>query len=100
MIARIWRGETRAEVADAYAAYLERTGAAECRDTPGNRGVQVLRRVVGDRAQFVFISLWDSWDAIRTFAGADVEVAHYYPEDKAFLLSLERHVEHYEVLSS
>ena len=66
MIARVWRGETRAEAGDAYAAYLERTGAAECRGTPGNRGVQVLRRVVGDRAQFVFISFWESWDAIRT----------------------------------
>jgi len=99
MIARVWRGETRAEAADAYAAYLERTGAAECRGTPGNRGVQVLRRVVGDRAQFVFISFWDSWDAIRMFAGVDVEVAHYYPEDKAFLLRLEPHVEHYEVLA-
>jgi len=42
MIARIWRGETRAEVADPYAAYLDRTGAADCRKTPGNRGVRVL----------------------------------------------------------
>jgi len=100
MIARIWRGETRADRAEAYTAYLEKTGATECRETPGNRGVRVLRRLVGDRAQFVFISFWDSWDAIRAFAGADVEVAHYYPEDKDFLLYLEPKVEHYEVVEA
>src|SRR5439155_22396600 len=95
MIARIWRGETRAEVADAYAAYLDRTGAADCRKTPGNRGVQVLRRVVEDRAEFLFISFWESWETIRGFAGAEVEAARYYPEDKQFLLRLEPKVQHY-----
>ena len=89
MIARIWRGETRADRAEAYTAYLEKTGAKECRETPGNRGVRVLRRLAGDRAQFVFISFWDNWDSIRAFAGSDVEAAHYYPEDKDFLLYLE-----------
>src|SRR2546425_12714869 len=98
MIARIWRGETRADRAEAYTAYLERTGATECRETPGNRGVRVLRHLVGDRAQFVFISFWDNWDSIRAFAGSDVEAAHYYPEDKDFLLYLEPKVEHYEVV--
>src|SRR2546428_3053368 len=42
MIARIWRGETRADRAEAYTAYLEKTGATECRETPGNRGLRGL----------------------------------------------------------
>jgi uncharacterized membrane protein/heme-degrading monooxygenase HmoA len=92
--------EARAEVAHAYSAYLGETGVADCRATPGNRGVQVLRRVVGDRAEFVFISFWESWEAIRGFAGPEVEVARYYPKDKQFLLRLEPKVEHYEVLSN
>ena len=45
LIARIWHGVTDAARADEYAAYLERTGARECRATPGNRGVYVLRRI-------------------------------------------------------
>jgi hypothetical protein len=44
--------------------------------------------------------LWDSLDAIRAFAGPDVERAKYYPEDEAFLLELEPTVMHYEVLAS
>jgi len=82
---------------DDYAAYLRRTGVKQCRATPGNRGVEVLRRTVGDETHFLFISFWDSMDAIRTFAGDDVERAHYYPEDRDYLLELEPTVTHYEV---
>jgi hypothetical protein len=46
------------------------------------------------------ISLWESWDAIKAFAGADYERAVYYPEDERFLRHLDPEVQHYEVLSS
>ena len=97
LIARLWHGAVPAAKGDDYAAYLRRTGVTECRATPGNCGVEVLRRTVGDEAHFVFISFWDSMDAIRTFAGDNVEVAHYYPEDRDYLLELEPTVQHYEV---
>ena len=99
LIARIWHGVTDAARADEYAAYLERTGARECRETPGNRGVYVLRRIKQDRAEFTFISFWDSFEAIRRFAGEDYEKAHYYPEDRDFLVELEPFVDHFEVLA-
>jgi len=98
LIARLWHGAVPATKGDDYAAYLRRTGVTECRATPGNRGVEVLRRTVGDETHFLFISFWDSMDAIRIFAGDDVERAHYYPEDRDYLLELEPTVTHYEVL--
>ncbi len=60
--------------------------------------MEVLRRTVGGETHFLFISFWDSMDAIRTFAGNDAERAHYYPEDRDYLLELEPTVTHYEVL--
>jgi heme-degrading monooxygenase HmoA len=99
VIARLWHGVTPTAKADAYAGYLMTTGARDCRATPGNRGVQVLRRLDGDRAHFLFISFWESLDAIRGFAGADLEHARYYPEDRDYLLELEPTVIHYEVLA-
>ena len=99
LIARVWHGVTAAARADAYADYLERTGAKDCRATPGNRGVYVLRRIKQDRAEFKFISLWDSFEAIRRFAGEDYEKAHYYPEDRDFLVELEPFVDHYDVIA-
>ncbi len=44
------------------------------------------------------ISLWESEEAIRAFAGDDLERARYYPEDAEYLLELEPRCTHYEVL--
>jgi heme-degrading monooxygenase HmoA len=98
MIARTWQGATTAQDADVYLEYLERTGLAEYRKTPGNRGVLGLRRIVGDRAEFLLLSLWDSKDAVRAFAGDDIDKAVFYPEDERFLISRDEHVSHYEVV--
>lgn len=100
MIARTWHGAVPAEKADAYHAYLLETGVPDCQRTPGNRGVYVFRRTEGDTAHFLFLSLWDSLDVIRAFAGDEVERARYYPEDEEYLLELEPTVTHYEVLAS
>jgi heme-degrading monooxygenase HmoA len=100
LIARVWHGVTPAAKAEAYTEYLYGTGVRDCRATPGNRGVYVLRRVQGDQARFTFISLWESVDAIRRFAGDEYEKAHYYPEDRAFLIELEPFVEHYDVMAA
>lgn len=97
MIARVWRGAVPAGRGDAYRAYLDRTGVKDCRATPGNRGVLVLRHDERELTEFVFVSLWESMEVIRGFAGEDVERARYYPEDREFLLSLEPTVRHYDV---
>jgi heme-degrading monooxygenase HmoA len=99
MIARIWHGVTAVRHADDYLAYLQATGLEHTRATPGNRGVQILRRVVDGQAEFLFTSFWDSLEAIRAFAGPDIDQAVYYPEDTRFLLELEPGVQHYEVFS-
>ncbi len=96
-VARIWRGATRAEDRDRYLEYLEGTGIADYLATPGNRGVEILTRIEGDRALFTIRTLWDSLDAIRAFAGDDVEVARFYPEDDAFLVDRELTAEHHDV---
>lgn len=99
MIARLWRGATRASVADEYVAYLERTGARDYALTPGNRGVWVLRQIEGERAEFLLLSLWESWAAIERFAGPDPARAVYYPEDEAYLLDRDPQVRHFEVVA-
>ena len=100
MIARVWHGVTPATKADAYYDYLEASGLKEYRNTQGNRGVFVFRRVIGDRADFLLVSLWDSFASIRAFAGDDIERARYFPEDREFLLEFEPKVAHYDVLAT
>jgi heme-degrading monooxygenase HmoA len=96
MIARIWRGWTRAEDEAAYVDDLNASGAPASRETPGNRGFYILHRTVGERAEFVTMSLWDSLEAVRGFAGDDVENAVFFPEDDRFLVKRDLTVAHYE----
>jgi heme-degrading monooxygenase HmoA len=97
VIARTWRGWTKAADADRYLAYLHQTGLAAYRATPGNRGATALRRIVDDRAEFLLVTMWDNMGAVRRFAGADPERAVFYPEDDRFLVARDEHVTHYEV---
>jgi heme-degrading monooxygenase HmoA len=99
MIARQWIGETLESDADSYGKYLEETGVKEIRATKGNQGVWLMRRVREGRAEFLVISLWDSFDSVKAFAGPEYEKAVYYPEDRKYLLRLDPDVTHYEVLT-
>jgi len=96
----MWRGWVRTEDRDAYVAYIERTGMAEYRQTPGNRGAWMLARDVGDdRTEIVTLSLWASRDAIHGFAGDDIERAVFYPEDDRYLVERETQVTHFDVVA-
>jgi heme-degrading monooxygenase HmoA len=99
MIARIWKGAVRRDDADAYAGYIAETGLKEYAATAGNRGAWMLRRDDGERTEVVTFSLWDSVDAIRAFAGDDIDTAVYYPEDDKYLIERGPKVDHYEVVS-
>ena len=100
MIARLWHGMVPAEKAEAYQQYVVRTGVTDLKATPGNRGAWVLHRVDGEEAHFLVLSLWDSLEAIRAFAGDDIEQARYYPEDADYLVEFEPSVVHYEAMTT
>jgi heme-degrading monooxygenase HmoA len=97
MIARIWKGAVHQRDGDAYAGYMRETGVAAYASTPGNRGVWMLRRDVDDRTEFVMLTLWDSLEAVRSFAGDDYETAVFYPEDDRFLVERDLTATHYQV---
>jgi heme-degrading monooxygenase HmoA len=97
MIARIWKGAVRRRDGDAYARYMQDTGVAGYAGTPGNQGVWMLRRDVGDRTEFVMFTLWDSMQAVKAFAGDDPGTAVFYPEDDRYLVERELTTTHYEV---
>jgi heme-degrading monooxygenase HmoA len=97
MIARVWKGRVRLEHAETYADYIRETGFAEYGRTPGNRGAWLLRRDEGDVTEFTTLSMWDSVDAIRAFAGEDIEAVVLYPDDERYLIGGESSIEHHEV---
>jgi heme-degrading monooxygenase HmoA len=98
MIVRMWHGRVPAEKAAQYREFLNRRAAPDYRAVPGNISVHILERADGPVTHFVTMTFWESLEAIRGFAGQDIEVAKYYPEDQDFLLEFEANVVHYEVV--
>ena len=102
MIARTWRGVTRATDSDRYAEYVEATGLRSFAETPGNLGALLLRRPVEDGAEanteFLVVSFWESMDAVKRFAGPIPERAVFYPEDEQYLVRRDLSVDHFEVV--
>lgn len=99
-IVRIWRGRTRRSEANAYEHYLRETGFVGYSTTSGNRSVRMARREIGDLTEFCLITVWESWDAIRAFAGENPEQAVFYPDDDKYLVERDLTVQHYEVFAA
>ena len=102
MIARVWHGVVPSDKAAAYGRYLVESdrGIEDYRKVPGNRGATLMRRGEGDRVHFLFISLWDSREAIAGYAGDDIDKAQYFPFDLECLIDPEPKVAHYEVVAT
>jgi len=101
IILRRWSARIRTTDEADYIAYITGTGLDDYRATPGNLGAQMLVRTLGNgESEVTTLSWWESLDTIRAFAGEDVEVARYYPEDDRFLLTRPDHVEHHRVVGS
>jgi len=100
MIARIWHGKTSISDYEAYTDLLKRLAIPDYEKTPGFRGLRFLRNTMGNEAHFNLITFWEDMDAIKNFAGEDLEKAKYYPEDKDYLLEFEEKVQHFEVFAA
>ena len=99
MISRIWHGWTTPTDADAYEALLrsEIFVGVQNRQIAGYRGIQLLRRDLGDEVEFITIMWFDSIDAVRTFAGENYEKAVVPPKAKLLLSRFDERSQHYEV---
>jgi SAM-dependent methyltransferase len=80
------------------AAIATKTGVSSYQKTPGNLGAQMWTRDLGDgRTEVMMVSWWSSRTDIEAFAGQDIDVAVFYPEDDDYLVDRETTVMHYDV---
>jgi heme-degrading monooxygenase HmoA len=101
LIARVWHGLTGEARADEYLQHINRIGIPTYRATLGNQGAFVFRRIHNGIAEFLVVSFWDSFDAIRRFTGSgDVDNAVYHRDDRRLLTFLEPKVAHFELVAA
>lgn len=97
MIARRWHGRVPAAKAAEYLALMREVALPDYQAVEGNLGAWCLTRAEGDVVHFEMLTFWASREAIRGFAGADIELARYYDFDDDFLLEKEPGILHFEV---
>jgi heme-degrading monooxygenase HmoA len=100
MIARTWRGTATPEKADAYHRHFTNNVAPHLTDIAGHQGAYLLKREISGQVEFLAVTLWDSMEAIRNFAGADPDRAVVEPEARAALSAFDDFASHYEVAYS
>ena len=97
MIVRLWHGRTNLSKADEYAEFMKERAAPDYGSVDGLKKLYFLRRTDRDAAHFLLVTLWDSMESVKKFAGEHPEKAKYYPEDDSFLLEKEETTALYEV---
>jgi len=100
MISRHWRGLCKRELADRYVAHLRLETFPQLVTLPGFIRATILRRELLEGTEFQVVTLWKSLEAIKAFAGDDIEVAVVPRSVEAMMLSYERSAAHYEVVDT
>ena len=97
MVARHWRGWTKANDADAYEDLLKSRVLPALKKIEGYRGGYILRDNGSDEVEFVVVNLFDSLEAVKRFAGPDYAVPVFEPEARRLLSKFEPIARHYQV---
>ena len=98
MIVRMWFGRAHPDTADSYAEHVTQRVLPSIATIPGHRGALVLRRDAGRETEFAVLTMWDSLDAVKKFAGPQPDIAVVEPAAKALLSTFDDTVRHFEVV--
>lgn len=98
MIARFWSARTTPAQARAYAEHLRTHVLPTLRRLDGYAGAILLERATSDAVEIIVLTWWRSLDAIRGFAGADLEEAVVADEAVSLLTQFDRRVRHFELV--
>ncbi|MFZ3046665.1 MAG: antibiotic biosynthesis monooxygenase [Desulfatirhabdiaceae bacterium] len=97
MIARVWKGWTKSEDADAYEKLLREVVYPGLKKISGYQGGYILRQDNRDETEFVTVNLFESIEAVKAFAGPEYEVPVFEPEARHLLSKVEPIARHYDV---
>ncbi len=79
---------------------MKERAAPDYGSVPGLQNLFFTRRDEGDVSHFLLVTIWDSIDAVKKFAGENPDIAKYYPEDDDYLSEKEKYSQNYRVFHS
>ena len=101
-VARIWRGWTTIDNADAYQEVVDGEVLPEifARSIPGLLGAHLMRAddVVDEEVEFTTIMWFESLDSVKNFMGEDYQRSHVPENAQAVLKHFDSTAKHFHVL--
>ena len=98
MISRQWQGLAKQSQADKYIEHLRHETFPKLEEIPGFVNASILRRTVPSGVEFLIVTIWESIDAIKGFAGTDVETAVVPPNVQEMMVEYDNRVRHYQIV--
>lgn len=98
MISRQWQGLAKPDCSQAYADHLRKETFPAIGKLPGFRGASILRRTLPQGVEYLVVTEWANLEAIRQFAGENVERAVVPPAVREMMLEYDQLARHYEVI--
>jgi heme-degrading monooxygenase HmoA len=95
---RTWRAEAGSSGAEGYEDHFRSEVMPTLRKLAGFQGAYVGRRDAGEGVELVVVTLWASLDAVREFAGPNIDHAVVHPDAAAVLARWDQQVGHYDVI--
>ena len=97
MIARHWSGLCRRDKANDYIQHLLTETFKELEHINGFHKASILTKEEEEGTQFLIITLWNSHDSIKAFAGSDVETAVVPEKVQQMMIHYDSRAQHYEI---
>lgn len=99
MIERVWSARTTRQGAVQYADHFKRVVVPALTVLDGYRGARLLERELDGGIEVVVVTRWYSLDAIRAFAGQELDRAVVDPDAAVLFSDFDRKVRHYGVVA-
>jgi heme-degrading monooxygenase HmoA len=99
MIARIWHAWTAPEDVAAYEALLRSEILPALHRIEGFAGADLLRHKSASEVEFIVVTFFDSWEALRRFAGEQYEQAVVSAKVRGLLSRFDPSCLHFELVA-
>ena len=100
MISRHWTGICKRDRTDAYIHHLRSETFPVLTTIAGLVRASILKRNVERGTEFHIVTVWESLEAIKSFAGEDTEAAVVPLVAQSMMVEFESRARHYEVVDT
>ena len=99
MIERHWKGIAKKERANEYVAHFQNETFGQIASLDGFISAKILKREITEGIEFLIITEWKTFDAIKKFTGSTIDKAVVPELVQEIMIQYDDTVNHYEIIA-